>query len=266
MKAQRLEAIRTTDVRLLRSLLRQDGVANGYLLGDLDANYFGQCRWFVATSRRRPVSVLVVFEGLSTPALLSYGAPDGVGALVRDFSDELPATCWAKIPLEHQKAYATRYHIEDEDLSWVMGLTPDVPCHVEETDGVERMAPQDVAELMTLYEAYPGHFFEPGQLGSGRYFGRRVRGRLVSVAGTHVFAPGEGVAVLGNVVTAPDERGQGHAQACVRRLVQTLRDNGCTAISLQVSDQNAPAIACYRHVGFAFRAVVLQARCRSREA
>ena len=68
MMVQRLTVTRTTDARLLRSFLGQGRTANGYLLGDLDAQYFGQCRWFVAASQGRPVSVLVVFGGLATPA------------------------------------------------------------------------------------------------------------------------------------------------------------------------------------------------------
>ena len=46
-------------------------------------------------------------------------------------------------------------------------------------------------------------------LETGKYFGIRREGILVSVAGIHVYSPEYDVAALGNITTHPDFRGQG---------------------------------------------------------
>ena len=53
---------------------------------------------------------------------------------------------------------------------------------------------------------------------SGVYYGVLEGSSLVAAAGTHVFAPDEGVAAIGNVYTRRDQRGRGFA-ACVTSAV-----------------------------------------------
>ncbi len=56
---------------------------------------------------------------------------------------------------------------------------------------------------------------------------------------------------LGHVVVCPQERGKGIGQAFVRELVSYAFDPLCAKrISLIVFPGNAPAIKCYRRVGF----------------
>ena len=84
----------------------------------------------------------------------------------------------------------------------------------------------------------------------GLYAGAWFQGRLAAVAGTHAYAPGEGVAVLGNIATATQFRGQGLCAALTTFLCDELRIRGCGLIGLHVASGNAPAIACYRRCGF----------------
>ena len=60
--------------------------------------------------------------------------------------------------------------------------------------------------MLELYADYPGNYFEPSQLESGLYYGTYAEGRLVAIAGTHVLAPAESIAVLGNIVTSASAR------------------------------------------------------------
>ena len=232
------------------------------MLGDLAEPFFAHSRWLIGATHEVPEAVVLVYTGLSTPVLLSYGAPDVVSAILNRYPDVLGAPCYAKIPLEHREQFSAHARLESAEPLWVMGLTaaelraPQPAPHVER---ITRATPEE--ELTRLYADYPGHFFEPGQLDSGLYFGIRTGGELVCIAGTHVLAPAQGVAVLGNIATAARVRGRGLARACTGALAAALFNQGCRVLALQVSADNAPAIAAYRSLGFRFHGIVLQSRC-----
>jgi predicted GNAT family acetyltransferase len=101
-------------------------------------------------------------------------------------------------------------------------------------------------------------------LDTGYYVGIRERGRLVCVAGVHVYSARQKVAALGNIATLPEARGRGHAQAATavlcRRLLKTV-----THVCLNVKADNQAAIACYRKLGFEVVASYEECRARLRE-
>ena len=67
--------------------------------------------------------------------------------------------------------------------------------------GAERLTARDIDDLNRLYQLGFRAGFPSGVLEDGIYYGVRVRGRLVSAAGTHVINTREGIAVVGNVMT-----------------------------------------------------------------
>ena len=108
----------------------------------------------------------------------------------------------------------------------------------------------DLPDLLRLYaEAYPGNWFDRRMLETGHYVGVRRDGRVLAVAGVHVWSPVYRVAALGNVTTHPDVRGRGLATAAVaalcRRLLETV-----DVVTLNVKADNAPAVAVYERLGF----------------
>jgi ribosomal protein S18 acetylase RimI-like enzyme len=251
----------TRDKQQLRTLLAADPVAAAYLLGDLVEPFFSQCRWLVAAHNGRLEGAVLLYSGLSVPALLSYGAPDAVEATLAYFARELPAMCYAKFPLEHADFFPKFFQLEHLERLWVMGIYAadlERPAHLLEAQQLSTSTPLE--PIVSLYTDYPGNYFEPSQLDSGLYFGAYREGELVAIAGTHVLAPAEGVAVLGNIVTSTAARERGHATACTTRLVEALAGKGCSTIALQVAADNAAAINCYRNLGFRFQEVVHQTR------
>jgi len=117
---------------------------------------------------------------------------------------------------------------------------------------VELLAPGDLAEVESFYAfAYPGTWFQPRMLETGRYVGVRRDGRLVCVAGVHVWSPAYRVAALGNVATLPEARGEGVATAACTRLCRLLLEDGIDVISLNVRADNLAAIRAYEKLGFA---------------
>jgi predicted GNAT family acetyltransferase len=105
-------------------------------------------------------------------------------------------------------------------------------------------------DLLRLYdESYPGNWFDPHLLQTRQYFGLRVKGGLVSVAGVHVYSETYRVAAIGNVVTHPAHRNKGYARLVTARLCQSLLET-VDHIGLNVRADNEAAIACYRKLGF----------------
>jgi GNAT superfamily N-acetyltransferase len=76
----------------------------------------------------------------------------------------------------------------------------------------------------------------------------RVGGRVVCTAQVAVEG---GLAGVFDVVTAPDARRQGYATLACASLLSWAWQHGANAAYLQVSSDNAPAIASYRKFGFA---------------
>lgn len=265
----RVRCFVTQDKALLRRFLRRSPVESAYLLGDLQEPFFSHCRWLVATYDDEIRAVILVYEGLSSPTLLSLGAPDLIRRLLSDLAEHVPVEAFGKIPHSHEAAFSDVCELYDHDAMWCMGLSPDlwqgtVPPSTDEATEFRVLTSNDSLDsIYRVYEDYPGNFFEASQLASGLYMGGFVEGELSCVVGTHVYAPAEHVAVLGNIVTARKHRGKGLARACCGSLVEVLQERGCTTIALHVSDRNYGAIACYRSLGFTFHATLLDVPYRS---
>ena len=96
----------------------------------------------------------------------------------------------------------------------------------------------------------PEFFFAP-MLEQGVFFGIREKNDLVAVAGTHLVAPPEGVAAVGNIYTRRDCRGHGLAARVTSAVVSELLSMNIDVVALNVNQQNVSAIRVYERLGFA---------------
>jgi ribosomal protein S18 acetylase RimI-like enzyme len=87
-------------------------------------------------------------------------------------------------------------------------------------------------------------------LRGGAYFGILDADRLLAVAGTHLLAPQAGMAALGNVVTRPEARGQGHGTIVSQAVTESLLARGFELIVLNVRRENHAAIRIYHKLGY----------------
>ena len=278
-----VEVSETRDVALLRRLLESDRVAGAYLLGDLEAPFFDKGRWLVATRDGSAVAVVLVFAAFAEPVVLSFGDVEGVQAIAVGSGASIaasggrragvgpgtpdlgrfPSPCYLKVPPRHEAAFAAEFEILERDEMLVMALDRHDYRPATSRHDVRRLdASSPVAPILDVYRSYPGHFFEPAQLSSGIYFGSFEGDRLVAVAGTHVYSATGRAAAAGNIVTASDARGRGHAAACTGAVIEALYERGCDTIVLHVAAANAPARACYRRLGFHDHSPILQLRGR----
>jgi ribosomal protein S18 acetylase RimI-like enzyme len=118
-----------------------------------------------------------------------------------------------------------------------------------------RLGATDLEALRRLYAdgeatGEAPDFFFPSMLAQGVFFGHRESGELVAAAGTHLVAPEESVAAVGNVYTRRDRRGRGLATRATSAVVSELLRQGLRTIALNVERRNATAIRIYERLGF----------------
>ena len=126
---------------------------------------------------------------------------------------------------------------------------------------VEPMTPRDADEMATLArETEPGPWCErTGELGN--FFGIRIDGRLVAMAGERLRLP-TAVEISG-VCTDARYRGRGFAAALVVEVARQIQARQATAF-LHVRDANTAAISVYERLGFRCRTMTTVSLVRAR--
>ncbi|MER6999420.1 GNAT family N-acetyltransferase [Streptomyces sp. NPDC000410] len=221
-------------------------------LGDLDDLLWPHTSWYTM-SRNGPVALLYAVGDI--PTLLAFSRP-GQASELEELAGALlpvlPRRFFGHLTGAAGKVLEPAYAVQPHGTLLRMALT-DPGRAAPHPGGPWRPAPLgrgDLPDLLALFaQAYPGNWFDHRMLDTGQYVGARQDGRLVAVAGVHVYSPAYRVAAIGNVTTHPEVRGQGAGGACVAELCRRL---GKTVdhIGLNVRADNATAVGLYRRLGF----------------
>jgi len=110
----------------------------------------------------------------------------------------------------------------------------------------------DVADMLTLIEITKPGPFRSRTHELGQYFGIRVDGRLVAMAGERLRPVG--YTEISAVCTHPNYRGRGYGRGLVEALVRNIIDRGNVPI-LHVEKDNQAA-SLYEAVGFSIRQTI----------
>jgi ribosomal protein S18 acetylase RimI-like enzyme len=242
---------RIADKAAIRAILNTDRRWAAYALGDLAPALFGDCEWFCATADRQAIAL--VYRAFEIPVLFTLGQAAAVEGILEEIADE--PRMYLSIRPEILPLIKERYAVRDETAMWRMVLDRS-KFRPEPMGACARLGPMAVQELGQLYTdgratGEAPTFFVPRMLEEGVYFGVREGGDLVSAAGTHLLAPEEGVAAMGNVYTRRDRRGRGWGGAVTRAVAGELLRMRIDAVALNVAQSNASAIRMYERVGFA---------------
>jgi len=231
--------------------LRRDIWLHLYELGDLDEFFWPYTTWYGPESQTDGPIVLL-YTGVPLPNLIALDSSPGsrMPELLRAVLHLLPARFYSHLSKGLRSVFEADYRIESHGHYLKMGLRKRERLEGINVSEVVPLTARDLAALNRLYQdSYPEHWFDQRMLETGCYFGIRQREELVSVAGIHVFSPGYRVAVLGNVTTRTDCRGQGLGRRTCARLCMHLVDR-VDHIGLNVSASNAAAIRIYEGLGF----------------
>ncbi|MSQ30868.1 MAG: GNAT family N-acetyltransferase [Dehalococcoidia bacterium] len=249
------------DWREIERHLADDRPFAAYALGHLEWGLFEWARFWIAEG---PDGVAVVMHALALGATtVTVGAPSGVEAIASLHHGPRRSYLSTTAP-EHIPALRRAYHVTDT-LSMVrMSVTPASfrAVHGE----VRRMRGRDAWKVNALYgsEGGPTHY-SPESIERAIYYGIFDGDRLASVAGTHIVAPNQGIAIVGNVFTDAAYRGQGLATRVTSAVTEELIERGCAEVALTVDPVNTPALAAYSRLGYRRGSPVVEARLQRRD-
>ena len=184
--------------------------------------------------------------------LFTQGDPESLAPILDEFSTE-PAVHLHVRP-EILPLLATRYSLVEPPRMWRMLLERDAYRGTSRSD-VVRLSSSQRSAVEQLYADGDAcgerpDFFFPSMLDQGAFHGLWENGQLLAVAGTHLVAPTEDVAAVGNVYTRRDRRGRGLAAAVTSAVVDELLRMRIRTIVLNVNQSNAAAIRVYERLGF----------------
>lgn len=220
-------------------------------LGDLDDFFWQYTTWYAWKEDGHIKELVLFYTGVALPTLLAI--TDDIPAmreLLQAILPLLPRRFYAHLSGDLASVFAKDYQVESRGVHYKMLLVDRSRLESVDTAEVIRLTLADIDDLRALYDAsYPGNWFEPRMLETGYYYGVRRDGKLVSVAGVHVYSPQYKIGVLGNVTTHPDNRGQGLAKAACAKLCKELLKT-VEYIGLNVKADNASAIPAYKRLGF----------------
>ena len=142
---------------------------------------------------------------------VTIGAPEGIAAITSLHPGTRHSYLSTASP-EHMPYLRDAYHVRDTLSMTRMSLTSTrfVPVNSD----VRRLRGRDANRINALYatEGGPSHYTSE-TIERAVYYGMFDGDRLVSVAGTHIVAPNQGIAIVGNVFTDAAYRGLGPTRA-----------------------------------------------------
>jgi RimJ/RimL family protein N-acetyltransferase len=241
-----LQARAITDRDAIAAFLHTDRLYAAYALGDLDGPQRRRATWGIAYDPAgHPTALAEHHEGLVPQSLFLMGDPEGCRTLLEAVIK--PRDAYFQASAAQESAMRSLYELES--ATHMLRMVVDGDTFQPFAGPAERLTPADIDDLNRLYQLGFRTGFPISVLEDGIYFGVRVRGRLVSAAGTHVINPREGIGVVGNVMTHTDFRGHDFAKmvtsAVTAELLTRVRD-----VALNVHTDNGPAVAAYARLGY----------------
>jgi ribosomal protein S18 acetylase RimI-like enzyme len=241
-----LRARQVSDRDQIAAFLQTDRRYAAYALGDLDSASRDRCTWGMAFEPGgRPVALAMHHEGLIPQPLFLMGDPSGCHEVLAGVIKPRDAFLQATATLD--AAVEDLYQLDRPTA--LLRMVVDAGTFRPFAGLAERLGPGDIEDLNRLYQLGFRAGFATTILDDAVYYGVRVRGRLVSAAGTHVLNRREGVAVVGNVMTHADYRGHDFAKMVTSAVTAELLDR-VPDVALNVHADNAPAIAAYARLGY----------------
>lgn len=242
----------TTDKFRLFEHFKKDLILFGYHIGDLDDFYFKHCQWAVCYPQMpRIEEAILVYSGGNVPSVLAFGLTERFDELLKEMLPLLPPRFYCHFRDNSRDLFLDSYSEQSLGTHQKMKLIDFTPTSETLSTGkIIRLDDAHASVLLQFYEkSYPGNYFHARMISSGKYFGCFDNNSLLAVAGVHVYSREYKIAVLGNIATHPDYRGNQLAAIVTSHLVEELNNEGLF-VTLNVKCDNDYAIRCYQKLGF----------------
>ena len=244
----------------IAAFLRRDRLYAAYALGDLDGPNRARVAWAMAHDESGiPTALAMHHEGLVPQPLFLMGAPDGCRAILESVLK--PRDAYLQATELQEAALRDMYELDTPIV--MLRMAVDRRTFTPFAGPAERLTALDVDDLNRLYQLGYRSGFPASVVEDGVYYGVRVRGRLVSAAGTHAINPREEIAVVGNVMTHVDFRGHDFAKMVTSAVTSELLDH-VSDVALNVHADNDPAVAAYTRLGYRTHCQLIERLARRR--
>ena len=247
------------DLQPLRAFLAQDRPYAAFALGHLEPRLRPVCQWWLAKGNGGAALLLHAQSSLG-PSLYAMGDPEALDVALSLHPG--PRFTFATFQLEHLPVMERYFAVQHRRPMLRMVATPETFRPVE--GEARRLTGRDIGRINQLYSAQGGGYYTAAHIEESVYYGVFAEGRLVAIAGTHVVAPGEGVAVVGNVYTHPRYRGRGYATIASGAVAAELL-RSCPLVALTVNPDNTPAVRAYEKLGFLRHGLLMESPARRRD-
>ena len=246
-----MTAICLHDKSGIEQVLRQNVLLHIYSIGDLDEFFWPYTTWYALKNSTENKDVALLYIGQPLPTLLALSEnPESMRILLESILHLLPQRFYAHLSPGVEETLKKSYRIEFHGEHLKMALQQESAIKAIDCSGAIAFKCDDVDEIMEFYQqCYPGNWFDPRMLETGQYYGIREEGKIVSIAGIHVYSPDYNVAALGNIATARSFRNKGYGRRVTAKTCQSLLTE-VSHIGLNVKANNIPAISCYKKLGF----------------
>jgi ribosomal protein S18 acetylase RimI-like enzyme len=258
---QRAEYVveRLDDPEAIRPLLEGQQAYAAYALAHLEPRLLPRSQWWHAHGPQGQALVAHSRSGLG-PALVALGDPQALDALLRLHPG--PRLTFATFQLDHL-AIAHRHFILSRDGA-SLRMSVSAASFQPAAEPAQRLRRADVGAINALQRHEGFGFFPAAMLNEGVYYGVYVRQKLVAIAGTHVVAPSEGLALVGNVMTHPRYRGQGYGTIATSAVTAELLKT-CPDVLLTVAANNRAAIRLYERLGYREQCRLVESGARRKD-
>ena len=244
----------------IAAFLRRDRLYAAYALGDLDGPNRARVAWAMAHDESGiPTALAMHHEGLVPQPLFLMGAPDGCRAILESVLK--PRDAYLQATELQEAALRDMYELDTPIV--MLRMAVDRRTFTPFAGPAERLTALDVDDLNRLYQLGYRSGFPASVVEDGVYYGVRVRGRLVSAAGTHAINRREEIAVVGNVMTHVDFRGHDFAKMVTSAVTSELLDH-VSDVALNVHADNDPAVAAYSRLGYRTHCQLIERLARRR--
>ena len=235
------------------AILSQDSTWNSFALADLEPPLRQYSQFAIASqdeSNERAIC-LILRHPIIGQVLSPFGSEQGVAAILQHLA--LPEGPLLQAQEIHIPAFQQYY--QPETLWKSMLRMAIIPGSFQFSRQAlhqlpRQLTPTDLPALKSLYAQYPESHFSADLFPSALYFGIYEGEHILAAAGTHALVPQHRIAVLGNVFTVPEVRGQGYATAVTAALIARLFELHFSLIVLNVFEENFDAIRIYQRLGF----------------
>jgi ribosomal protein S18 acetylase RimI-like enzyme len=250
---------RLDDPQAIRPLLAGHQAYAAYALAHLDPRLFPRSEWWHAHGTQGQALVAHSRSGLG-PVLVALGDPKILDALLRLHPG--PRFTFATFQLEHLAVAHRHFLLSREGVSLRMSVS--AATFRPAAEPAQRLRRADVGAINALQRHEGFGLFPAGMLNEGVYYGVYVGQRLVAIAGTHVVAPSEGLALVGNVMTHPRYRGQGYGTVATSAVTAELLKT-CPDVLLTVAANNRAAIHLYERLGYREQCRLIESGARRKD-